>query len=266
MRVAGRAGRAGSGVRAAAAAGAPGAPGGDRDGDAGAGGAAGVAVRGRRAAPRRAVGGVGPVGGRPAGRLGDRQRHAGADGPGAADGDRGGREAPGAGRRRRRDLKHAAGHAPGKGKGQLPPWAAHGPSGAASGTFKAPAPVRGVQRGDEHARSRRRPRRPVGAVQERRRVLHPQGVVRAGELPDGVRVVGADRRDPGAGVRRPLAGEGELGGCELRRRGQRQLAGRGGERRRVAAGVVLAGRGGERGGVGVRVVGDLPGDPAAART
>jgi len=40
-------------------------------------------------------------------------------------------------------LKHATGHAPGKGKGQLPSWAAHGPSGSASGTFTARGPVRG---------------------------------------------------------------------------------------------------------------------------
>ena len=42
-----------------------------------------------------------------------------------------------------RGLKHAAGHAPGQGKGQLPAWAAHGPSGAASGAYKAPGPVSG---------------------------------------------------------------------------------------------------------------------------
>jgi len=34
-----------------------------------------------------------------------------------------------------RGLKHATGHAPGKGKGQLPEWAAHGPKMSASGTF-----------------------------------------------------------------------------------------------------------------------------------
>ena len=42
-----------------------------------------------------------------------------------------------------RGLKHAAGHAPGQGKGQLPVWAAHGPSGAASGAYKAPGPLSG---------------------------------------------------------------------------------------------------------------------------
>ena len=42
-----------------------------------------------------------------------------------------------------RGLEHAAGHAPGQGKGQLPAWAAHGPSGAASGAYKAPGPVSG---------------------------------------------------------------------------------------------------------------------------
>ena len=42
-----------------------------------------------------------------------------------------------------RGLTHAKGHAPGKGKGQLPPWAAHGPGGSAAGTFTAPSTVRG---------------------------------------------------------------------------------------------------------------------------
>jgi hypothetical protein len=40
-------------------------------------------------------------------------------------------------------LKHAAGHAPGTSKGQLPSWAAHKPFGTASGTFKAPEAVLG---------------------------------------------------------------------------------------------------------------------------
>jgi RHS repeat-associated protein len=43
-----------------------------------------------------------------------------------------------------RGVKHAKGHAPGKGKGQLPQWpAAHKPGGSATGTFKAGPPVRG---------------------------------------------------------------------------------------------------------------------------
>src|SRR6185437_13900989 len=42
-----------------------------------------------------------------------------------------------------RFVKHAAGHAPGKGSGQSPSWAAHKPDGAAAGTFKAPGPVLG---------------------------------------------------------------------------------------------------------------------------
>ncbi len=42
-----------------------------------------------------------------------------------------------------RGLKHVTGHAPGKGKGQLPQWAAHGPGGSAAGTFTAGPAARG---------------------------------------------------------------------------------------------------------------------------
>jgi hypothetical protein len=42
-----------------------------------------------------------------------------------------------------RFVKHAAGHAPGNGKGQLPSWAAHKPGGTGSGTYRAPGPVLG---------------------------------------------------------------------------------------------------------------------------
>jgi hypothetical protein len=38
-------------------------------------------------------------------------------------------------------LKHATGRAPGKGKGQLPQWAAHSPAGSTAGTFTAPGPA-----------------------------------------------------------------------------------------------------------------------------
>ena len=42
-----------------------------------------------------------------------------------------------------RGLKHVTGHAPGTGKGQLPPWAAHAPQASASGTFASGSPARG---------------------------------------------------------------------------------------------------------------------------
>jgi hypothetical protein len=43
-----------------------------------------------------------------------------------------------------RGVKHATGHAPGKGKGQLPQWAgAHGPGGSAAGTVTAGPATRG---------------------------------------------------------------------------------------------------------------------------
>ena len=42
-----------------------------------------------------------------------------------------------------RGLAHVTGQAPGRGKGQLPQWAAHGPGGSATGTFTAGSTVRG---------------------------------------------------------------------------------------------------------------------------
>ena len=155
MRVAGRAGSGRHCPGSLQAAGAPGAPGGGRDGDARAGGAAGLAVRGGRAAPgpcrRRRRSAPGSV------RLADwvtgtrrRRRRCRCS-------SRGPRRAskhlvPAS---QTRGLKHVTGHAPGKGKGQLPPWAAHGPGGVGVRDVHGPAAGAGVQPGHEHARSRR---------------------------------------------------------------------------------------------------------------
>ena len=161
-----------------------------------------------------------------------------------------------------RGLKHATGHAPGKGKGQLPAWTARTASTvSASGTFTSGSAVKRVRPGDQHAVQ-------SGTTAQSDLYKNADGSYTrkvwpgTGELPDLVGLVGADRRDAWRGIRGPLAGEGELGRPRVSPRQERPGAGdadggRGASRYRSR----WPGRS-QRDGRGERVVGDLPGHPA----
>ena len=138
-----------------------------------------------------------------AGRLGDRRQLAGADGARAAVGDRGGRQAPGAGVADPGPVSTSPGMRRARARGSCPSGPRTGRRCRRPGRSRPGAPVRGSTR--PRARSVQSGTTAQSEFYKNAgRVLHPQGVVRAGELPDVGRDVGADRRRPWS--RGPAAG------------------------------------------------------------